>query len=59
MEFFDKEVGFSWRAYKNLGNRYTCDDFMIGPFMAIVGMTTLLVAYDKRSIIYLVATNAG
>lgn len=58
MEFFDKEVGFSWRAYWNLGNGFTCDDLVMGPFMAIVGTTTPLIAFDERGITYLATTNA-
>ena len=47
VEFHDKEVGFSWRAYRNLGNGFTYVDSMMGHFLATV------------EIIYLVATNVG
>ena len=33
VEFFDKGVGFSWRAYRNLGIGYTCTDSVMGPFV--------------------------
>ena len=59
VEFFYKEVGFSWRAFRNLGSGYTCDDSTIGPFMAITGTTTPLTAFDERGITYLAGTNAG
>lgn len=58
IEFFDKEMGFSWRAYRNLGNGYTCIDSAIGPFMGTSGIASYLVAYDERGITYLDATNA-
>ena len=32
VEFFDKGVGFSWRAYRNIGTGYTCVDSVMGPF---------------------------
>ena len=48
IEFFDKGVGFSWRAYRNLG---TCADSVLGPFVDTVKTT--------RVITYLIATNAG
>ena len=28
VEFFDKGVGFSWKAYRNSGIGYTCADFV-------------------------------
>lgn len=59
MEFFDKEVGFSWRVCRDFNTRYTCVDFVMWPFIAIARMTTLLVAYDERGTIYLTTTNAG
>ena len=49
--FFDKGVGFSWRAYRDLGNRFTYVDSTMGPFMATGGTTT--------PITYLATTNAG
>ena len=40
VEFFDKGVGFSWKAYRNLGMGFTCVDSMMGPFVDTVGTTT-------------------
>ena len=40
VEFFDKGVGFSWRAYMNLGTGYTCTDSVMGPFVDTAGTTT-------------------
>ena len=59
IEFFDKEVGFSWRAYRSLGTGFTYADSVMGPFVDTVGTTTLLIGFDERSITYLEATNAG
>ena len=59
LEFFDKRVGFCWRAYKNMGIGYTCVDLVIGHFTDITGTTTPLTAFDERGIIYLVVTNVG
>ena len=59
VEFFDKGVGFSWKAYSGLGNGFTCVDSTIGPFMATIGTTTPLTAFDERRITYMAATNAG
>ena len=59
IEFFDKGVGFCWRAYRNLGTSYTCVDLIMGLFADTVGTTTLLTALDKRGITYLATTNAG
>ena len=59
MEFFNKGVGFSWRAYRDLGSGFTCVDSVIGPFMAIAGTTTPLTAFAERGITYLATTNAG
>ena len=59
MEFFDKGVGFCWRAYRNQGTGYTCADLVIGLFTNTTGATTSLTAFDERGITYLVATNAG
>ena len=58
VEFFDKGVGFCWRAYKNLGNGFTCADSIMGPFTNTTGTTTTLTAFDERGITYLAATNA-
>ena len=59
IEFFDKGIGFSWRAYSNFGTSYTCVDFVMGPFVDIVGTTTPLTGFEERGITYLAATNAG
>ncbi|KAK9991391.1 hypothetical protein SO802_026376 [Lithocarpus litseifolius] len=40
VEFFDKGVGFSWRAYRSLGMGYTCADSVMGPFVDTIGTTT-------------------
>ena len=58
VEFFDKGVGFSWRAYMNLGTGYTCTDFVIGPFVDTAETTTPLTGFEERGITYLAATNA-
>ena len=58
VEFFDKGVGFSWRAYRNLGIDYTCVEFVIGPFVNTVGTPTPLTNFKERGITYLAATNA-
>ena len=54
IEFFDKGVGFSWRAYRNLGIGFTCVDSVMGPFVDTVRTTTLLTGFDERGITYLV-----
>ena len=59
VESFDGSVGFSWRAYRNLGNDYTCADSVMGSFVDTVGTTTPLVYFDETGITYLTATNAG
>ena len=59
VEFFDKGVGFSWRAYKNLGTGYTCADFVMGPFVDTTRTTTPLTGFEERGTTYLAATNAG
>ena len=56
--FFDKEVGFLWKACKGFSTKYTCANSAMRPFIAIVKATTPLVAYDERKITYLAATNA-
>ena len=58
VEFFDKGVGFCWRAYRNLGIGYTCADF-VGSFVDAVGTNTPLTSFDERGITYLATTNAG
>ena len=59
VEFFDKGVGFSWRAYRNLGIGYTCVDSVMGPFVDTTRTTTPLIGFEERGITYLVATNVG
>ena len=59
VKFFDKGVGFCWRAYRNLGSSYTCANSVMGSFVDAVGTTTPLTAFDERGITYLAATNAG
>ena len=34
---FDEGVGFSWRAYRNLGADYTCADSTMGLFVDTLG----------------------
>lgn len=52
-------MGFSWRAYRNLGNGFPCANLVMGPFMATVGTTTPLIAFYEKGITYLAATNDG
>ena len=59
IESFDKRVGFSWRAYRNLGAGYTCVDSVMSPFVDTVGTTTLLTGFKNRGITYLAATIVG
>ena len=59
IKFFDKGVGFCWRAYRSLGTGFTCADSVMGTFINITGTTTTLIAFDEQGITYLVATNAG
>ena len=59
VESFDEGVGFSWRAYRNLGVDYTCVDSAMGSFVDTIGTTTPLVSFDETGITYLAATNAG
>ena len=54
IEFFNKGVGFSWKAYRNLGIGFTCVDSVMGPFVDTVRTTTLLTDFDERGITYLV-----
>ena len=58
VESFDQGVGFSWRAYRNLGTDYTCVDSTMGLFVDTVGTTTPLTGFDEVGITYLAATNA-
>ena len=58
IEFFDKGVGFSWRAYRHLGVGYTCANSVMGQFVDTAGTTTPLVGFEERGITYLAATNA-
>ena len=59
IEFFDKGVGFCWRAYINLGIGFMCAYLVMGPFTDTTGTTTPLTTFDERVITYLAATNAG
>ena len=59
VESFDEGVGFSWRAYRNLGTGYTCIDSAMGLFVDTVGTTTPLIGFDETGITYLAATNVG
>ena len=59
VEFFDKGICFSRRAYRNLGNGFTYADSVKGPFIDIAGTTTSLTAFDERKITYMAATNTG
>jgi len=59
VEYFDKGIGFCWRAYRNLGSGYTCADSIMGSFVDVARTTTPLTAFDEREITYLAATNAG
>ena len=59
VESFDKGVGFSWRAYRNLGTCYICVDSVMGPFVDTVETTIPLTGFEERRITYLVATNVG
>ena len=52
VKFFDRGVGFSWKAYRSLGTSFTCAD-------SVMGTTTPLTGFDERGITYLAATNAG
>ena len=57
IELFNKGVGFSWRAYKNLGISYTCAGSTISPFVDTIGSE--LTGFDERGITNLAATNTG
>ena len=58
VEFFNKGMGFSWRACRDFSARYTCAGSVMGPFIGTASITTSLVAYNKKGITYLAATNA-
>ena len=59
VESFGEGVGFSWRAYRNIGSGYTCVDFAMGLFVDTIETTTLLTGFNETEITYLAATNAG
>ena len=59
VEFFDRGVGFSWKAYRSLGTSFTCVDSVMGPFIDTAGTTTPLIGFDEKGITYLAATNVG
>ena len=59
IKFFDKGVGFFWRAYRNLGTGYTCTDSVMGPFVDTTATIAPLTGFEERAITYLAATNAG
>ena len=59
IKFFDKGVGFCWKAYINLGIGFTCADSVMGPFLDTTGTTTPLIVFDERGVTYLAATNTG
>ena len=59
VETFDKGIGFSWRAYRNLGAGYICVDSVMGLFVDIAGTTTPLTDFEETGIIYLATTNVG
>ena len=59
VEFFDKGVGFCWKAYRSLCISYTCADSAMGPFVNTARTTTLLTGFDERGITYLATTNVG
>jgi len=50
IEFFDKGVGFSWRAYRIVSTGYTCADSVIGPFVDTAETTTTLTDFEERRI---------
>ena len=57
VESFDEGVGFSWRAYRNLGANYTCMDSAMSSFVDTIGTITPLVSFDETGITYLAITN--
>lgn len=59
VEFFDKGVGFSWRAYRDFSSGFICVDSAMGPFLGTTRTNSPLTAFNERGIIDLVATNAG
>ena len=54
-----KKVGFSQKAYKNLGTGYICADSVTGPFVDTARTTTPLTSFEEKGITYLATTNAG
>ena len=58
VEPFNKGIGFSWRAYRNLGAGYTCADSVMGLFVDTTGTTTPLTDFEETGITYLATTNA-
>ena len=58
VKFFDKRVGFCWKAYRNLGTGFTCANLVMDPFIDTPGTTTPLTAFDEKGITYLATTNA-
>ena len=58
VEPFNKGIGFSWRAYRNLGAGYTCADSVMGLLVDTTGTTTPLTDFEETGITYLAATNA-
>ena len=59
IEFINKGVGFSWRAYRGLGSGFICAYSVMGPFTDIAGTTTSLTTFNETGITNLAATNAG
>ena len=59
VKVFNEVVGFSLRAYRNLGSSYMCVDSTMGLFVDTIRTTTHLTSFDETGITYLAATNAG
>jgi len=59
MEFFNKGMGFSWRACRSFNYGFTCANSAMGPFMGTASKTNPCVAYDEKGLTYLATTNAG
>ena len=57
VESFNEGIGFSWRAYRNLGMNYTCIDSAMGLFVDTIETATPLAGFDEIEITYLAATN--
>ena len=51
VEFFGKGVGFSWRAYRNLGTGYTCANSVMDPFVDTAGTTTSLIGFKEGGLL--------